>query len=929
MFSGSLQGQHHNQITAVLNGATQTIQIRQHFIYVNSSDVGLSALYFNDWNHAYANKNTALAQRFAEAFKRGLHLAKEEEQGRTTIKSIVNDAYTGLDWNRMGNSDLIRVALSKTLAPGDSVSLFFTYNVKLPSAKFTTYGFNNNGGYYLKDWYLTPAVFDGNWRLYDNLNLDDLYTEVTETTVHFTYPEGLFLATNFDERTTTPSTGEQYAQLQGTDRKSCEIILTREERFTPYKTPSFTVTTDLEVAAYDTISRERSILNIVQFLTERLGTYPHNQLLVSEIEYKKVPLYGLGQLPRFIRPYDAQFQFELMFLKTAIRSFLRETLFLNPRAERWVHDALSIYLMMQYVEVYYPHQKLTGKLSKLWGFRNFHLAQMDFNDQYALLSMFVARKNIDQALTTRNDSLIKFNQKIAHSYKAGLGLSYLSDYVGAANIANSIQAFYNTYRLKPHLKASDFRKTLERFADKDIDWFFEEYVATDKKIDFTITKGKKTEDSIVLVIKNKRGTKVPISLSGLRNDTVVSHYWFSNIDTSKTISLPNKGEERLVLNYNKKIPEINQRDNWKTLNGFLSSNKKLKFQFFKDTEDPYYYQIFYVPTVSFNVYDGLSPGLRLYNKPFLERPFTYDISPAYSFLEQSLIGSASLRYRKYHNKTGLYLSTYSFSGATSHFQVNSRFTTLTPAVSFSWRPSDLISNRRQTLLLRYRSVTRNSDESIANVVDTDPDYGVLNARYTDIDNDMLHFTSWFIDAQHASDFSKLSFALEYRKLFQNNRQLNLRLFAGAFLRNQTDSDFFSFALDRPTDYLFDLPYLGRSEDTGFYSQQIIIAEGGFKSRLENPFADDWMVTTNASTSLWRWIEVYGDLGFLKNKEDNPRFVYDSGVRLNLVTDYFELYFPVYSNNGWEITQPHYAEHIRFVATLSPRILTGLFSRRWF
>lgn len=44
--------------------------------------------------------------------------------------------------------------------------------------------------------------------------------------------------------------------------------------------------------------------------------------------------------------------------------------------------------------------------------------------------------------------------------------------------------------------------------------------------------------------------------------------------------------------------------------------------------------------------------------------------------------------------------------------------------------------------------------------------------------------------------------------------------------------FFSFALDRPTDYLFDFNYLGRSEDTGLVSQQIIIAEGGFKSQLD-------------------------------------------------------------------------------------------------
>ena len=72
-----------------------------------------------------------------------------------------------------------------------------------------------------------------------------------------------------------------------------------------------------------------------------------------------------------------------------------------------------------------------------------------------------------------------------------------------------------------------------------------------------------------------------------------------------------------------------------------------------------------------------------------------------------------------------------------------------------------------------------------------------------------------------------------------------------------------------------------------------------------------------SFNVWNWIEVYGDLGFVKNRATQPEFIYDSGIRLNLVTDYFELYFPVYSNLGWEAAQENYSEKIRFIITLSP------------
>lgn len=231
-------------------------------------------------------------------------------------------------------------------------------------------------------------------------------------------------------------------------------------------------------------------------------------------------------------------------------------------------------------------------------------------------------------------------------------MSYLSAYLGEKKIDSTVLDFFKNYKQKQFVSAADFRKTIEKYADKEVDWFFEEYVATDKKIDFKIKKVEKTEDSITFVLKNKQGTKVPISVFGLENDSVVSQYWFSDIDTTESFTIPRKSEDRLVLNYDQKIPEFNQRDNWKTLNGWLSSNKKLKFQFFKDTEDPYYNQVFYVPIANFNLYDGITPGLRLYNKTFLERQFQYDISPTYSFLERTLVGKVGFRYRKYHKKPG-------------------------------------------------------------------------------------------------------------------------------------------------------------------------------------------------------------------------------------------------------------------------------------
>lgn len=921
---------HSNTITATLDGASHAIEIKQEFVYYNNSDQPLNELYFNDWNHSYSSSTSALAKRFGEEFKKSLHLSKEKNRGFTYIKSIVDNKYNGLDWDRKDALDIIKIILKEPLPAGESLKLFFSYDIQLPNSKFTSYGHGYLNGYYLNDWYLTPAVFDNGWKLYSNKDLGDLYTESADTEIRLKFPKSFYVASNFKQSNLTDFSSGNYLVLSAVNRKSCKIILTPEKRFTTHKTEKLTITTDIESDKYNEMSQILSIDRVTTFLSENLGAFPHDNLLVSELDYGRNPLYGLSLLPGFIRPYREQFQFELKFLKTALYNIVKESVYLDERKERWVLDGIKNYLMIKYVDEFYPNQKFPGKLSNVWLFRSYNLAKMDFNEQYFLLQMAAVRRNDHQSLSTPNDSLTRWNQKIANRYKAGLGLSFLGEYVGYENIDKTIKDFYATHKAEPRLKAEVFQEILNSNSDKDISWFFDEFLNERKNIDFKIKKVVKTEDSLYITIKNKTKSTVPISLFGLQNDSVATKYWLTDIDSTQCVVLPNNNETRLVLNYDKKIPETNQRNNWKSLTGSIFSNKKLQLRFFKDIENPYYNQLFYLPEFKFDVNNGITAGLTLNNRTFINRNFSFSIKPQYSSREQALVGSLGFTKRNFFTEGKLNSFNYSLSYSNFFFDTNSRFTTFTPAVSFNWRPTDFISNHRQFLFARLRNVFRNIDESVAETIDTEPDFTVFNVRYGDVNNSILNFKSWVIDGQIADNFSKVSFEWENRTLFNNNRQLNLRLYAGKFITNNTNSDFFSFALDRPTDYLFDLNYLNRSTNaSGLSSQQFVLAEGGFKSIFDDRFGNDWIVAGNLSFNLWQWIEVYGDIGGIKDKGESARFVYDSGIRLNLVTDFFELYFPVYSNNGYEIARPDYGERIRFVVTLSPRTLTGLFTRKWF
>lgn len=932
--SSTAVGQNQIDVEASVNVDTKTITIAQTIVYKNESKDTLNEIYLNDWNNSYSTKTTPLAKRFEEEFSTKFHLAKNEERGYTVVTSIIDKNDQSLNYNSLNeHPDVIKVSLKDPLIPGESYHLSLDYILVIPDATFTDYGFTKSRDFELKYWYITPTVYDGKWHYYSNKNLNDLFVPKADVSITLIHPLNYRATSELDVVAMNPDleSRTQTTVLYGKDRVDTYLSLNKLPRFGYTQTDNFIIISDINEKGL--MGTDKVILTdkITQFLSAHLGEYPHRQLLVSNIDYNKNPLYGLNQLPDFLRPFPEQFQYELKLLKTALKKYLDNILLLNPRKEYWLSEGLQIYFLMKYVEDNYPDMKLLGNLANIWGIKSFHAADLDFNFQYFLYSMEIARKNRDQALTTSKDSLIKFNANIAGKYKAGVGLKYLDEFTDDVDLSSSFTEFLSSSKLKS-VRISDFESFINSKTAKNVNWFFTDYVGTRKKIDFKIKSVETTEDSIKVTIKNKRDNSMPVSLFKIQNDTVIGKVWVEDVADTKTVTFPKDKTEKFTLDYNNVIPEFNQRDNYKAVNGSFVNNKPLQFRLFKDVEDPYYNQVFFMPLVEFNnIYDGLTLGAKVYNKTILRKRLNYRFSPQYATKSKTLTGSTSIFYTHNLENQNLFDITYGITAGYQSFAEDAFFTRIRPSISFTFRnDKDFRADNLDQITLRYVSINREIGDNATVVVD-EPDYGVFNLRYTHFNPGIINYSNFSTDFQMADKFSKLSFNYEFRRLTKSNRNINIRLFAGVFLENNSDpnSDFFSFALDRPTDYLFDLNYLGRSEAAGLFSQQIIIAEGGFKSKLETPFANQWMTTASVTTSIWRYIQVYGDIGLVKNKFNSPNFVYDSGLRLNLVEDYFEIYFPIYSNLGWEIAQPNYDRSIRFMFTVDPQVLLGLFRRKWY
>ena len=928
----TVSSQNEIQIQGFLNIESNTILIKQKITYYNNSNSSLSQLYFNDWGSSFSNPDSPLSKRFVEEYDGSLLNPRKKNRGFTTIHSVENEKQKALSYSYIENQcDLFKIELTNDLLPFTSTTIFIEYTLQIQSDRFTKYGVTKKGDYFLNYWYITPAVFeDSEWKLFSNKNLDDYYTPKSKLKLTLEIPHNYSASSELNLNNVVNKSNTHVFTFEGSDRVDTRLNISTAPFF-KFKIGDLNIISN-NIDADESLNQQiNSFKKIVGFLNDRLGVYPHENLMISRVDLKKHPIYGLNLLPGFLSPFSKEFEYELTVAKNLIRLYLDQYLRMNPREDYWLKSGLETVLLMDFVDVFYKDQMVLGKLANMWGIKTYNLAKLKYNEQYQLTYLYMVRTGRDQALNLHKDELLKFNANLSTKYKAAKGLIFLEDFMEGSRFEDWIKEF--VVETKNEFKTTnDFESYIKTKTNKDLSWFFESFITNTQQIDYKITKLKSTKDSVYFTIKNNKKGQTPVSLFTLKNGKVLTKTWLTGIGKKKDFVVANNLADKYVLNYDQKVPEFNVKNNWKSVKGSALFNRPFKLRLIKDYVSPYNNQLYFLPTLEYrNIYDGLNLGLNINNSGILKKPFTFGVAPNYSVNSKTLTGFTKFEYNSYFEDQNLYNIEFGLFMSRSSFAEDLFVRRTLPYLSFNFKDAtNLRSNKFESLNLRYVGIDKDYVETFGNEMAL-PSYGVFNIRYLNSNIGYKKHYSWFLDTQFSNEFGKVAFNYEIRKRTNKNSFYNLRLFAGSFLYSKIDTNqtYFDFALDRPTDYLFEYNYLGQFESSGIFSQQIIIADGGFKSRLETYYANQWITTLNASASIWKYVQTYGDVGFIKNKGKGAEFVYDSGIRLNLITNYFEIFFPVYSNLGWEIAAPEYSQKIRFIFTADPTALFGLFRREWY
>ncbi len=945
------------KIDATLNPDKNTITISQKINIKNTSDTSLNFIYLNDWSHAYSGVETPLSKRFTDEFKRKFYLKSKDKLGFTKDLTISNSDKILL-WNRLENqSDIVKLNLEESLSPNDSIVLDLKYTVKIPEDNFTGYGYTSQNEFILRYWYIVPSLFAENkWITDSHYALDDMSLNKISYTINWTYPGNYTLIGSLNEKETITdnSTQSKHSLFQGKSQTDLQYHFYLKNKFKSFKVQNQTIATDVFHNELDSLIPQKSIDKIISFIEGETTTKnTPEKIIASKSIYNRNPYYGtnlLSQVTQFVSQLTKikfveeslgnELLNELIFFKIYSLNYLNEIIPVNKRKDAWIIEGLQIYLTIKYLDTYYPNQKIVDKLPIIGGlgsksFQKFiafllpnELLDMEFKEQFLFLNEFALRGNINQEASLAKDKLIKFNEDSVNPSYVGVGFSYLEQYIGEEKLKLAINNFISKKEFKT---ANDLNESIQEATDKDVSWFFDDYLGSRIPVDYKISKVSYSKDSIFAKIKNKPKKSIPYQVALVKGDSVLKSIWVEPKENkSSTIRLKNENADYLAINPYQTIPEINRKNNWY----YIKKKRKMKpfrFPVLGDKESELHNDVFWSPIINFkNIYEGLSVGMRMHNIGFKPKLNIIDVSPTYGFGTNSLIGGGSFSKLKYFYNKKLYLISYGLGVRSSYFDTNSRYNSLNLNYRFFFRPENIRLNQGSFLSFDFVNISRSYGDNVIRQ-DEEVDYAIFNVRYRFLNEHIVRYMDFDADLQVGSSFGKLNITADRRILFNDSRLLSLRLYAGSFLWKNTDSDFFDYSINRPKDYLFRYRYYGYSEKTGIESQEFVLNEGGFKSDFENPYVSNFLITSNVSYSLWKWLEVYGDFGYIKNFNGNGLFVHDSGIRFNFLPDYFELFFPIHSsasNQSWEFLKPNYHEKIRFTIIIDQRLFQ-LFQRKLF
>ncbi|MDB3901696.1 hypothetical protein N9326_04220, partial [Flavobacteriaceae bacterium] len=407
-------------IDAKFNINNRIIDIKQSISFTNNSLNDIDHIILNDWPHSYFNPSSPLGKRLSEDFTLNFQRSTKNQRGYTNIIEIQSEN-NNLNFERLTNNiDLIKVNLNNALKQKKTIKITIEYQVKIPISDFTGYGIDNDNNINLSEWFITLAKIKNNkWLIESNLDLNDLSLEPSSYKFKITYPLDFDLISDLETESIKLNKSNNIFESTIENRIHVPIILTQKNFFNKFKTTENLIISDLyNISNNKTDSLFNRVINYVDdktvnkllknnqnndsinlnfifnktsdYVQSKLGNYPIKKIVLSKFDLEKDPVYGLNNIPDILNPFEKSFIIEFSVLKLVISKYLKNLYPLHKRKDYWQIKGIETFLLIDYIEEYYPNLNLIGKFSNLSIIKNREYSKFKFSEQFRLFDNIIS-----------------------------------------------------------------------------------------------------------------------------------------------------------------------------------------------------------------------------------------------------------------------------------------------------------------------------------------------------------------------------------------------------------------------------------------------------------------------------------------------------------------------------------------------------------
>ncbi len=943
------------EIHVSLNDTLHELNAFEKMEYINHSPKTLHFIFIHLWPNAYSGNNTPLAKQLFQVNEKSALFNNPELQGFIdSLDFKINGCR--VQWNLLPDQpDICRIDLNEPLKAGDTIFITTPFHVKIPKGITSRLG-HIGESYQISQWYPKPAVYDKEgWHPISYLDQGEFYSEFGRFEVNITLPDNYsvgatgnlqsqheivrleklaadtsWINSSDSADTDFPASSKKLKTLRFTASQVHDFAWFADKRFHVKKGKVKLPESGREVTTWVMFTNSQANLwkdaldyvnDAILWASNKAGDYPYGSFTAVQsvksagygMEYPGITLIG------FIE--DA-YSLDEVLAHEIYHNWFYGALASNERNCPFLDEGITSAYTARYMKEKYPGEKLWQVYFKHPKLARFlHVDKLPVERMQELEWLVLTRNNLEQPINLPAVKYNNINYGIILYNKATIAFNYLRAYLGDSLFDATMQEYYHQWTFK-HPQPEDLQTVFEWKTGKNLDWFFIDLIGTTKRLDYKIVRINKNH----LLIKNQGELTSPLVIAGITGDSTYFETWRDGFQGLQWIEVPEGVFSEIKIDPNHIMPERFRMNNIVKKTGAFPKAGSIRPQLLFTVDDPESYTLMYLPAINWTRENGFMAGMAFHNGFIIPKPVEYFVMPFYAFGNNDLAGFGKVTFNITPFDKFIRLAAISLEGTQFGAPGNQNYQKVKSGVELYIRNLDMTSPTTQKVFGNYivaSSLYQIELQEKANM------NSCFQLGYRLERNKIINPLALQVAFETGTSYQKSSVEFNYElSYYGRNNGLDIRLFAGCMLKEDSEIPFYSFSPGGRSgreQYLYQETYPDRFAvfPTNFLSRQMSLSEGGLVSPVNDSLGySRWLISLTFTSSLpgkTSRLPVKPFVNLLLNdhaigKGNGSPLFFEAGLKAG-IWNLFEIYVPLVVSKNIDSATGTFKNRIRFIFSL--------------